>query len=282
MNAGRVPILEPKIERRRNLLAGFTGHRVERAVDGRVDPFVGRAQRERQRLIRRGLDELLGLALVIEVAFQTPALEPGAAVRENGDDAARLDANVALAGLADQRGGGRRHGRGRSRRRRRWCRRARTSGRGWGLRYSGNRSGCAGRWLGRWFDEQRLPDVQDQERQKDGQEDAAFHLQRHRVVPCGAQGMTANQSARREPTSPENAVPRDGHGGVIRAGRQKAARATKKWRKRELVDAERSQGQADGNRGSSAVAVVGCHARRDLGIRLQERSGWRRAGRGWE
>ena len=44
-----------------------------------------------------------GSPVGVEIVLQPPALEPGAAVREHGDDVAGLDADVALGCLADER-----------------------------------------------------------------------------------------------------------------------------------------------------------------------------------
>jgi hypothetical protein len=63
------------------------------------------------------------------------------------------------------------------------------------------------------LDEQRLPDVQHQEREKDGEENASFHLERHWIVTRGAQRLTTDETPRRQPTAAQHAVARDGLGG---------------------------------------------------------------------
>src|SRR5262249_42226427 len=115
VQAGGVAVLEADVDRRavgrRQRAAGL---RVERGVERRVDGVGAGVQRERQRLRRLVvLDELLRLALLVAILLQLPALEPRAAVGEHRDDVQRFDAHVTLGGIADERRGGRRLGRGR-------------------------------------------------------------------------------------------------------------------------------------------------------------------------
>ena len=160
------------------------GRRRRRAAD-RVQPVVERrrrrvvagAQRERQRLRRQMLDQLLRLLLLIEVVLQPPALQPRAAVREHRDDVARLDADVALgacrrrappraappaSALTDGDGG---------------CRRRTGAGRRRPPSGTMPTSPCAdaGAGLRDRLHEQRLPGVQHEEREKDGEKNASFH-----------------------------------------------------------------------------------------------------------
>ena len=49
-----------------------------------------------------GRHQFQRLAVIVLVVLQAPAFQPRAAVRENGDDVRRLDANIALLGGANQ------------------------------------------------------------------------------------------------------------------------------------------------------------------------------------
>ncbi len=104
-------------------------------------------------------------------------------------------------------------------------------------------------------------------------------MERHRVVPGGAQRMAADQPAGGEPDAVDEAMTSDGDGRVVRAGRQEPARSAKIRRDGELVAAE--DGKRDADAKGVLIAADAYHARRDLDIRFQEGSGWRRAGRGW-
>ena len=125
----------------------------------------------------------------------------------------RFDPDVALGGVADQR---RRGGCLGDRRRRR--RRA-AAGRSWvagaGLARGRGELAAAGVVPGdrlrHRLHEQRLPDVEHQEAQKDGEENAAFHFTSSsagdRIVAAGAQADGSGPAAGREPATAIDAVP---------------------------------------------------------------------------
>src|SRR5262249_39291167 len=139
-------------------------HRVERVVQCGSEAFIFNTKRERKWLRGRKPcnDELHRLPVLIEIVFETPALETRSTVRENGDDVGRFDPYVALGRFSGQRARSW-SGLGAWRRRRResaW-RCWRRSGHFLGRRRAWRRGRL---WLR--FDEERLPHVERQERQK--------------------------------------------------------------------------------------------------------------------
>src|SRR3954469_17561453 len=185
--------------------------------------------------------------------LQSPALEPRTAVRKHRDDVPRLDADIALCGVCDER-------RGSGRRWHRRCRgglaggvrgrcAARRGSNAWGgasrRRYGCRRCIAVLRWLDRRFDDDGLPHVEHEEREEEGEENASFHLGRHWVVTRDTKRVTAHESPGGKPASARDAVAGDCLGSVVRAGRQEPAGTRKIWRYKVLVPSEQRERQAD-------------------------------------
>src|SRR5690242_18200592 len=112
MYARRVAVFKTHVDRRCNHLLRRRAHGVKRAIQRRVELTVSGAEREGQRLAGQlVLDEFLRLALLIEILLESPAFEASASIREDGNHVTRLNAHVALGGVADERrrGGGSGH-----------------------------------------------------------------------------------------------------------------------------------------------------------------------------
>ena len=83
--------------------------------------------------------------------------------------------------------------------------------------------GSGGRQLLRRLDDERLVDVQHEERQEDGDEDASFHLRGDGIVTAGAERVASRQPPGAQPAPPQESVHLDGLGRVVGAGGQEAA-----------------------------------------------------------
>ena len=106
LDPGGVAVFE---NQRRRPSGGTVGWRALDFVEGAVQcsrrGVVRDPERERKRLGAPEVtgDQLQGLALLVAIVFEAPALETGAAIREDSDHFVGLDTNVALRCGSDQR-----------------------------------------------------------------------------------------------------------------------------------------------------------------------------------
>ena len=179
------------------------------------------------------------LLRVVLILLQSPAFQPGASIREHGNEVRRFDADVAFARFAEQR-------------RRRKTARARCGTTGAGLPAVSARrrllralslpAAAASRsW--RWREEERLVDVQNQEREKDRAGGRVFPSTLLGTGSCPPEHMGWHRTSLRRASQ----LPRTGPCRstaslrVVGAGRDEPARARKVGRNKELVASEHAR-----------------------------------------